>query len=118
MADLSNQIKAFLINKGKTRNEVDTLFFSEKIVLESDGQTVDIKTWIVSGISKPSTDSLNAFDAEATSFENTNKVIKNRIKSYPLIEDQLDMQYWDNINGTTKWKDLITKIKNDNPKPS
>ena len=118
MADLSNQIKAFLINKGKTKDEVNALFFSEKIVLESDGQTVNITTWTVSGISKPSTNDLNAFDAEATSFENTNKVIKNRIKSYPSVIDQLDMQYWDSINGTTKWKDLITKIKNDNPKPS
>ena len=35
---------------------------------------------------------------------------------YPTIQDQLDMQYWDNINGTTNWKDAITKIKADNPK--
>jgi len=39
-----------------------------------------------------------------------------RKKEYPIIEDQLDMQYWDKINATSIWSDLITKIKSDNPK--
>jgi hypothetical protein len=26
------------------------------------------------------------------------------------------MQYWDNVNGTTTWKDAIAKVKADNPK--
>ena len=40
----------------------------------------------------------------------------NRVSQYPSIEEQLDMQYWDSVNGTTKWKDTIAKIKSDNPK--
>jgi hypothetical protein len=32
------------------------------------------------------------------------------------IQDQLDMQYWDNVNGTTNWEDAIAKVKADNPK--
>mgnify|MGYP003628876923 CR=1 FL=1 len=39
-----------------------------------------------------------------------------RRRSYPLIGDQLDMQYKDLINGTTTWKDHIAKVKSDNPK--
>ena len=39
-----------------------------------------------------------------------------RRKAYPAIGDQLDMQYWDKINATSIWSDLITKIKSDNPK--
>ena len=39
-----------------------------------------------------------------------------RDRVYPSIQDQLDMQYWDNVNGTTTWNDTITKIKTDNPK--
>ena len=35
---------------------------------------------------------------------------------YPPIEEQLDMQYWDNVNGTTTWQDAIAKVKSDNPK--
>jgi hypothetical protein len=37
--------------------------------------------------------------------------------SYPSITDQLDMQYWDQVNGTTTWKDHIAQVKADNPKP-
>ena len=42
---------------------------------------------------------------------------RDRANSYPDIEEQLDMQYWDNVNGTTKWKTSIAKVKTDNPKP-
>ena len=42
---------------------------------------------------------------------------RDRAKSFPLIGDQLDMQYHDQINGTTTWKDAIAKVKSDNPKP-
>ena len=37
---------------------------------------------------------------------------------YPSIQDQLDMQYWDAVNGTTTWKDAIAQVKADNPKPT
>jgi len=36
---------------------------------------------------------------------------------YPSIQDQLDMQYWDSVNGTTTWKDAIAAVKTENPKP-
>ena len=39
-----------------------------------------------------------------------------RDRVYPSIQEQLDMQYWDNVNGTTNWKDAIAKVKADNPK--
>ena len=38
-------------------------------------------------------------------------------RQYPSIQDQLDMQYWDAVNGTTTWKDAIAQVKADNPKP-
>ena len=40
-----------------------------------------------------------------------------RRDAYPSIPDQLDMRYHDIVNSTTKWKDAITKVKEDNPKP-
>jgi hypothetical protein len=39
-----------------------------------------------------------------------------RDRVYPSIGDQLDMQYWDSVNGTTTWKDAVAKVKSDNPK--
>ena len=40
-----------------------------------------------------------------------------RVAAYPSIGDQLDMQYWDAVDGTTTWEDAIAKVKEDNPKP-
>jgi len=40
-----------------------------------------------------------------------------RQEAYGSIADQLDMQYWDAVNGTTTWKDHIAQVKLDNPKP-
>ena len=37
---------------------------------------------------------------------------------YLPIEQQLDMQYWDSVNGTTTWKDHIAAVKAKYPKPS
>jgi hypothetical protein len=41
---------------------------------------------------------------------------RKRQAEYPSIGDQLDMQYHDQLNGTTTWKDAIAKVKADNPK--
>tara|TARA_Y100000114_G_C11578452_1_gene239862 strand:- start:72 stop:425 length:354 start_codon:yes stop_codon:yes gene_type:complete len=51
-----------------------------------------------------------------TQYDN-NEYQRDRAAAYPSIQDQLDMQYWDNVNGTTNWKDAIAKVKSDNPKP-
>ena len=40
-----------------------------------------------------------------------------RETAYPSIQEQLDMQYWDTVNGTTTWRDAIAKVKTDHPKP-
>jgi len=45
-----------------------------------------------------------------------NQYQRDRATAYPTIQDQLDMQYWDNVNGTTNWEDAIDKVKADNPK--
>ena len=42
---------------------------------------------------------------------------RKRAEEYPSIQEQLDMQYWDKVNGTTNWEDAIAKVKLDNPKP-
>ena len=42
--------------------------------------------------------------------------IEKRLKEYPTIGDQLDMIYWDKVNGTNIWEETITKIKEKYPK--
>ena len=39
-----------------------------------------------------------------------------RATAYAPIGDQLDMQYWDEVNGTTTWKDHVAEIKARFPK--
>jgi hypothetical protein len=43
--------------------------------------------------------------------------IEKRKAEYPAIEEQLDMIYRDKVQGTDKWRDLITNIKIKYPKP-
>ena len=50
----------------------------------------------------------SAFDAKAYA--------QDRISAYPSIEDQLDMQYHDKVDGTTTWQDAIQAVKDANPK--
>ena len=40
-----------------------------------------------------------------------------RQREYPSIFRQLDMMYWDAVNGTTTWVDEITRIKGKYPRP-
>jgi len=41
-----------------------------------------------------------------------------RSNEYPRIEEQLDMLYWDKVNGTNNWHDTIAEIKTKYPKPT
>ena len=70
------------------------------------------------GGSKPTekqcTDGLKALQ-DTWDLENDSYKSKRRA-AFPSLQEQLDLQYWDQVNGTTKWKDAIAKIKSDNPK--
>ena len=39
-----------------------------------------------------------------------NQQMKRKVE-YGQIEEQLDMMYWDQVNGTTTWKDHVTAVK-------
>ena len=41
-----------------------------------------------------------------------------RVEGYGSIADQLDMQYWDLVNGTSTWQEHIAQVKSNNPKPA
>ena len=41
---------------------------------------------------------------------------RSRASAYAPIGDQLDMQYWDEVNGTTTWADHVAEIKARFPK--
>lgn len=44
--------------------------------------------------------------------------IQARQEAYGDLGSQLDMIYWDKVNGTNIWQDHIAEVKANNPKPS
>ena len=108
MASLSNKIRKYV------NAEVD---FNSDVLLQndSDGKGDYIKEWNLD-IAKPTQEQLDALETEAQAEEEL-QVFKNaRANAYPSIQEQLDMQYWDKVNGTTNWQDAIAKVKSDIPK--
>ena len=61
-----------------------------------------------------------AYDAEVARLEAEHAATqyqRDRKQAYASIEEQLDMQYWDSVNGTTTWADHIAAVKGAHPKP-
>ena len=115
MASLSSKVKTYLANNGV--NEVD---FMVDVLLQDDsnGQGPYIKEWNISSVTKPTDEQLNAVDSAADLEERQNAVRATRRSAYGDLGSQLDMQYWDNVNGTTTWKDHVAAVKTANPIPT
>tara|TARA_B100001029_G_C14967385_1_gene398119 strand:+ start:209 stop:526 length:318 start_codon:yes stop_codon:yes gene_type:complete len=56
-------------------------------------------------------------EEEIQSKINFNQYQRDRELAFPSWKEQLDMQYWDKVNGTNKWQEAVAKVKADNPKP-
>ena len=54
--------------------------------------------------------------ARQTLMETRDAHIVPRSMNYPSLKQQLDMIYWDQVNGTSTFKDAIAKVKSDHPK--
>ena len=50
-------------------------------------------------------------------YELATDYIEKRVAEYPDVEDQLDMIYKDQINGTSTFAEAILEIKTKYPKP-
>jgi hypothetical protein len=55
--------------------------------------------------------------AEQADYEANHKYKDDRRGAYGDIGAELDMIYWDQVNGTTTFKDHVAAVKADNPKP-
>ena len=80
----------------------------------SDINTCQIE-WL-NGTTPISKADIEAKMVEVQAEYDANQYQRDRATAYPTIQEQLDMQYWDNVNGTTNWEDAIAKVKADNPK--
>ena len=105
MANLSTKIKLY------TNQEVD---FLKDVILQdnSDGNGIFIAEWNLD-IPKPTMAQLDAFEAQATTYENNQKIIATRKALYGPWDKQLEEIY---DHGIDSWKARIAQIKIDNPK--
>jgi len=65
---------------------------------------------------KPTEKSLTDALAKQQSDFDSQAYVRDRAKTFPSWQEQMDMQYHDQLNGTTTWKDAVAKVKSDNPK--
>ena len=103
MASLSNKIRQYV------NSEVD---FLNDVKLQDDGNGAYIKEWNLD-IAQPTEAQLDALDAQATTYENNQKIIHTRKQLYGPWDKQLEEIY---DNGIDSWKARIAQIKTDNPK--
>jgi len=108
MNNLANKIELYL---GRTPD------FRKEVILQNDTGTDYIKEWNISSEkAKPTDNQLNALESDATKLENNAKIDAKRRTEYLPFEDQLEMIYKDQKNGTSTYKDHCDKVRSDNPK--
>jgi len=109
MAQLSNKIREYC--KANSVNDVD---FTNDVLLQDDsnGKGAYIKEWNLD-IAKPTQAQLDAYEAQAQTYENNQQIINTRKSLYGTWDKQLEEIY---DNGIDSWKARITQIKTDNPK--
>ena len=74
--------------------------------------------WLDQNQTKPTKEELDVEIIRLQAEYDANKYQRDRAPEYPSLPEQLDMQYWDSINGTTTWQDAINAVKAKYPKPT
>jgi hypothetical protein len=88
--------------------------FRKDVILQDDsnGLGAYIKEWNLD-IAQPTEAQLNALEAQATTYENNQRIIATRKSLYGAWDKQLEEIY---DNGIDSWKARIANIKLNNPK--
>jgi hypothetical protein len=73
--------------------------------------------WLDTEQTQPTEAEITAEVARLQAEYDNNEYQRQRATAYPTIQEQLDMQYWDGVNGTTIWADTVASVKSENPKP-
>jgi len=83
----------------------------ETIQLSSEEYEETINRWAQNSYNQQQEDDIKEHGGVSV------KYASFRREAYAPIEDQLDMQYHDSLNGTTVWQDHIAAVKAKYPKP-
>ena len=70
-----------------------------------------ITEWFSPDIPQPTQAEIDAEVARLQAEYNSQAYARARAEAYLPIAEQLDLQYWDSVNGTTNWADHIAAVK-------
>jgi len=76
----------------------------------------DVIDWRDTKQTQPTDAEIAAEIARLEAEYNAQQYARDRAAAYPSVQEQLDMQYWDSVNGTTTWADAIAAVKAAHPK--
>jgi len=101
-----------------TANGLIKLGFTPEIdfSLQDDGQGAYIAQWNAKERSQPSEAEIETAHAEWQAEYDSKAYARARAEAYAPIADQLDMQYWDSVNGSRTWLDHVEAVKEAHPK--
>ena len=111
MAILYTKVKLYLEDNSKTWDAE-----KNNISLQNEGSGDYIHTWNVSGLDKPTDSQLASYETAANAEETLNGVLAKRRREYGTWQEQMEMIYKDQKNGTSTFKDHCDKVRSDNPK--
>ena len=95
-------------------------FDAVKALRPNGGFTVSdegVVEYLHKGDQEPTEEAIQAKLTELQADYDAKQYQRDRAVAFPSLQEQLDMQYWDKVNGTNKWQEAIAKVKADNPKP-
>ena len=114
MAQLSTKIRLFCEANSKTANFGPDGNIS--LQDNSDGKGAYIATWSVDGLDKPTDSQLASYETEGNTAETNAGIDATRRSQYGTWQEQMEMIYKDQKNGTSTFKDHCDKVRSDNPK--
>jgi len=84
-------------------------------ILQDDGDGVYIRKWN-SASPQPTETEIETADAEWQAEYDAQAYARARAKAYPSWQEQMDMQYHDQTEGSRTWLDAIESVKEAYPK--
>ncbi len=113
MAVLFTKIKLYLEDNSKTWD-------SEKenitIANDLDDKGDYILKWQVDGLDKPTDEQLASYNTDSNTVETNAGIDATRRSQYGSWQQQMEMIYKDQKNGTSTFKDHCDKVRSDNSK--
>jgi len=113
MAQLQTKVKLYLEANSKTWEAEQ-----ENIILQndSDGNGDYVHTFNVSGLTKPTDEQIASYETAGNAAEANAVIDATRRTQYLSWQQQMEMIYKDQKNGTTTFKNHCDKVRSENPK--